>query len=95
MSSNLKSYDGTENNVLVQFINALEYRVKILHPSVPKCVSLDSPSNSNLLAGELAWNSASIHPPQAKSETFKFLGLGAAGLPELPGLVWLRKPRKP
>lgn len=43
MSSNLKSHGGTENNALVQFINALEDRVKTLHPSVFKCVCSDSP----------------------------------------------------
>lgn len=88
ISSNLKSHNGTET-----LIKALEYGVKTWHPCVSK--GSDSPSNSSLLAGEPAWNSTSFNPPQAKSETLKTLGLPAAGLPELPGLVGFRKPTKP
>lgn len=94
MSSNLRSHNGAKPRNQFNYQLSLmpwSHGVKTVHPSVSKCMSSDSPSNSNLLAGEQAWNSASINLPQAKSGTSEILGLG----PVLPGLVSFRKLIKP
>lgn len=82
---NLKKHNRTKT-----IINALEYRVKTLHPNVSNVWILPA-IPASLLESKPGIQPALTHP-RLSLRLSKFWGLGAAGLPELPGLESLESP---